>query len=95
MQTTILGSHSVVQRVFNFHVFRGWFEEEIHSQEDTQAFGQGVKNLRAAKHRFESFTTPLGRLILYLPAFLRTLHRIRVDRDRDAVAQAGYLFVLN
>jgi hypothetical protein len=48
MKTTILNSDSIVQKIWNSHIFTAWFERHCNEME-----GHGkVKNLRAAKHRF-------------------------------------------
>jgi hypothetical protein len=91
MDSTILRKSSVVQRVFHSHVFNHWFAEEVRAEKDSGVFH--ITNLRAAKHRFETFSTPLGRLILHLPAFLRTLRRIQLDRPHEAVGQAQGVFL--
>ena len=77
MKTTILNSDSIVQKIWNSHIFTAWFERHCNEME-----GHGkVKNLRAAKHRFESFSKPLGRVILWLPALLATANDIAVKRE--------------
>jgi len=87
MKTTILNSDSIVQKIWNSHIFTAWFERHCNEME-----GHGkVKNLRAAKHRFESFSKPLGRVILWLPALLATANDIAVKREgapEGQVAQA-------
>ena len=92
MTGTILSKRSVVQRVFNSYIFRDWFQQEVHTQENCDGFGNAISNLKAAKHRFESLSTPLGRLVLYLPAFLNCLHRIATNRHGDAVAQDWHFY---
>lgn len=78
MKSTILANDSIVQKIWNSHVFTSWFERHC---DDMKAAHGKVKNLRAAKHRFESFTKPLGRAILWLPALLATAHDIAVQRE--------------
>ena len=78
MNNSILASDSIVQKIWNSHVFTAWFER--HRKEMEATHGK-VKNLRAAKHRFESFSKPLGRVILWLPALLATAHDIAVQRE--------------
>jgi hypothetical protein len=80
MTDHVLGSHSMVQIVANSFEFRLWLEEEIKKQTDTTGFGAQCRNLKAAKHRFESHSTPLGRTLLYLPAWLATCSRVRENR---------------
>jgi len=57
MHDTILDKRSIVQKIWNSHVFTAWFEQHAKALD-----GRRVRNLRAAKHRFESYSKPLGRL---------------------------------
>ena len=75
MRDTILDNRSIVQKIWHSHMFTTWFEQHA-----TALDGRRVRNLRAAKHRFESYSKPLGRLILWLPAVLATAHDIAVKR---------------
>lgn len=86
MKSTILANDSIVQKIWNSHVFTSWFER--HCSEMEAAHGK-VKNLRAAKRRFESFSKPLGRAILWLPALLATAHDIAVQREGAPEGQAA------
>ena len=45
-----------------------------------------MKNLKASKHRFESFQKPLGRMMLWLPAYLSTVQQIIAEREGSQVA---------
>ena len=97
MTDHVLGSHSMVQIVANSFEFRLWLEEEIKKQTDTTGFGAQCRNLKAAKHRFESHSTPLGRTLLYLPAWLATCSRVRENRHGKKEGQQAqdYLRALN
>lgn len=86
MENHILSSDSMVQKISASWDFREWLESEI-QQGETKEWGKKVSNLKAAKHRFESHSTPLGRLLLYLPAFVATTTRIAETRE-DKVAIA-------
>ena len=59
MTDTVLGNQSVVQIIWNSHVFKEWFQQFC---KDVETTGQGnnVKHLKASKHRFESYQKPLG-----------------------------------
>lgn len=51
-----------------------------------------VHNLRAAKHRFESFQKPLGRTCLHLPAVVNTaLHCYATRTDKFSVRAGKWL----
>ena len=93
MNDHILGSHSMTQIIANSHEFSLWLEEEIGRQESTAGFGAKCKNLRSAKHRFESHSTPLGRMLLYCPAFLANCQRIVENRrdNKEGRCSLGYL----
>ena len=80
MEEAVLSSRSMVQIVHNSHEFREWLAEEIQLQENTDGFGARAKCLKGAKHRFESHSTPLARLLLYLPAFVAVTQRIAETR---------------
>ena len=83
MDDTVLREDSIVQKIWYSHVFTAWFERHAAKASD----GRRVRNLRAAKHRFESFSKPLGRLILWLPAVLATAHDIAVKRAGENAAK--------
>ena len=85
LEHVIHGKHSITQRIDHSDVFRQWFEEEVRKD------GGTVHNLHAAKHRFESYATPLSRLAEHFPAIIRTAMRIARDRHgksegKDAAA---------
>ena len=77
MRNTILSSQSIVQKIWNSHVFSAWFERHCKEMDGNCR----IRNLRAAKHRFESYNKPLGRVILWMPALLATAHDIAVKRE--------------
>ena len=74
------GSTSVVQIIDRSDVFRQWFREYT-AHGSAQADLPMVSNLRSAKHRFESSSKPLSRLVLHLAAAFKTCHRIAATRD--------------
>jgi len=81
MTDTVLGKKSVVQIIWNSHVFKEWFQNNCKHVETYDGQGNQVKNLKASKHRFESFQKPLGRLLLWLPAVIWTMHQITTERE--------------
>ena len=90
MENHCLGKDSMIQVISNSADFRCWFEGCVKTQsasQGTEGFGDKVKNLRAAKHRFESVSTPLGRMLLYLPAFLMTRQKVAEKRKKDKAGQ--------
>ena len=93
-QSVVMGSKSVVQLISNSQEFSSWFARNVSHMGESVA-GK-VRNLRAAKHRFETFSKPLARLILFLPAFLVTAQEIAGKRDDkpEGKAAAAWLAAL-
>ena len=90
MENHCLGKDSMVQVISNSADFRCWFEHCVKAQsasKGTEGFGDRVRNLKAAKHRFESVSTPLGRMLLYLPAFLMTCQKRKKDKAGQLARQ--------
>ena len=90
MDNHCLGKDSMVQVISNSADFRLWFEDCVKTQSasnGTEGFGDKIRNLKAAKHRFESVSTPLGRMLLYLPAFLMTCQKMAEKRKKDKSGQ--------
>ena len=56
---------SMLQQLSKSLELRAWLEDEILKLE-TSPRRKKCKNLTAAKHRFESHATPLGRFLMYL-----------------------------
>lgn len=65
---------SISQMIQNSVVFQGLFKKNVQLQEGKP--GSRIHNLRAAKHRMESFQKPLGRCVLYFPALMLTNEQI-------------------
>ncbi len=66
------GRNSIVQKIWNSPMLTSWFDEFVKmSGHMTQA-----SKLRAAKHRFETWSKPLGRCILHLDPLFRTARKI-------------------
>ena len=86
--------HSITQRIEHSHIFKDIFEQECGKQE--QKLKTAVRNLRAAKHRFESYSKPRGRFTLWRDAFISTAEHIAVTRtgtveSKDAKDFLDYL----
>ena len=79
--------HSITQRIHNSLVFTSWFQQEVLRD------GGTIKNLRAAKHRFESYAKPLSRIVLNFPALIRTSERIACERHGQAEGQDATAFL--
>ena len=74
LSTFVRTRQSITQRIHRSQVFTAWFGEEVARD------GGTCRNLRAAKHRFESYATPLARICQHLPAVVRTAERIVIER---------------
>ena len=70
-------SESIIQKIDNSLVFSEWLARAI--QEHSVLAG-AVRNLRAAKHRFESEAKPIGRFCIHIKAIFVTAHRMAVSR---------------
>ncbi len=78
------GRNSIVQKIWNSPTLTSWFDEFVKmSGHMTQA-----SKLRAAKHRFETWSKPLGRCILHLDALFRTAHKIASLRTCEEASYA-------
>ncbi|CAE7665454.1 unnamed protein product [Symbiodinium necroappetens] len=75
--STITSQDSVAQRIFHSNIFSDMLQKEI--QKDAHL--PQVASLSAAKHRFASFSKPLGRIVLHIQALFRVVHSIMFLRD--------------
>lgn len=66
-----------MQKIFNSHIFSRWFEDDVKQNSN----GPRCASLSAAKHRFASFAQPMGRMLLHVESFFRTLHRAAALRE--------------
>ncbi|CAE7766372.1 unnamed protein product [Symbiodinium sp. CCMP2592] len=88
MTDYVLSSDSMLQIVSKSFEFNGWFAEEIQRME-ASPWGKNCRNLKSAKHRFESHTIPIGRLLMYLPAFVNVVQRITETRGGKEAGKAS------
>lgn len=79
-ETTVWHRNSVVQIIDKSDVFRQWFREYT-AQFSARSSTPRVSNLSSAKHRFESCSKPLARLVLHLVPVFKVCHRIATERD--------------
>ena len=66
--TLFTNRSSITQRIEHSLVWREQFAK--HVQEVDDQVGNGVKNVKAAKHRHESSAKPRGRFVLYMDAYI-------------------------
>ena len=91
MDVFLLSSSSIVQKIENSHIFKDEFQKKASEMED--ALQTQVRNLRAAKHRFESYSKPLGRLVLWCDAVIATAETISIKRKGQAEGTAANEFL--
>lgn len=89
MENYVTGPSSIVQLIRNSTLFTEWLMHNIGNLENHPANGRRINSLRAALHRFESWTAPLARLVLYWQAFVMTAQKI--IRERQASKDKAYL----
>ena len=86
------GRLSMCQLIANSHVLRAKFHAHAQSQLESPVDGRRIRDLQAAKHRFQSTQRPLSRCVLWLDALLATAHDIVACRD-GAVRKAAQEFL--
>ena len=85
LDETIVRKHSVVQRIWNSPILSTRLKRRIKEIEDSNV--GSAANLKAAKHRFESFAAPLGRMFLHLEEFLDEVQETCDDRGQSEEAE--------
>ena len=89
----VKGKRSICQLIHHSKNFKAWFHEficvDVHTLQALSA------NVRAAKHRFESFARPLARCCRQLLSVLRTAIKIAKFRHSDEAGQAMRTFLHN
>ena len=84
LDETTVRKHSVVQRIWNSPILRTRLNRRLKEAADSNV--GSAANLKAAKHRFESFAAPLGRMLLHLEEFLDEVQETCDDRGQSAEA---------
>ena len=80
VRTLFSSKDSVTQRIHNSHQWTQAFKE--YADDIDAKIGPKVSNLKAAKHRHESFNKPKCRFVLYLDAFITVAtHMVRKGGD--------------
>ncbi|CAJ1418510.1 unnamed protein product [Effrenium voratum] len=86
LQTFVFDKTCICRKIENSPVLQGVFARYVQQQGGNVASSR--KSLQAAKHRFASYSQPLGRLILHWDAVLSTLIWVSANRDGDEAKQA-------
>ena len=92
MDKVILSSSSITQRIENSPTFSDVFGKFC-SKQESSVDGSRIKNLRAQKNRFASFSKPLGRTCLFLDSVIKTAQWIAVQRKGDDCAADALAFL--
>ena len=66
------GKHSICQKVEHSSLLRAWFRDF----QSVLSTGPKCSNIRAAKHRFETFSKPTGRMVIHLKAIFATAFKL-------------------
>jgi len=77
-QMHFLNRESMAQRIQHSRIFSERFAKNI--QKTEAKYGKRIKDMRARKHRFESFQKPQGRAVLLHRAVLLTAEQIANER---------------
>ena len=88
----IRNRHSIVQRIEHSEDMKRQFHNFIKTNETLPIDG-AIKNLRAAKHRFESFAKPASRYCLWNDAVLDTAQWAVIARQGQTIAVDALAFL--
>lgn len=86
MDRIVSSSSSIVQRIEHSETFSAVFGKFCQRQENSAVDGKRIKNLRAQKNRFASFSKPLGRSSLFLNSLISTANWVATQRRGDDCA---------
>ena len=90
----IEGTESLVKTIANSPDVRKMFERRAELMtHSSEVVVRRVRDLQAAKQRFQSTQKPLGRFILYFPALLATAYELQTRRGDSSVGQRGSKFL--
>eukprot|EP00974_Lingulodinium_polyedra_P134267 11228356-Lingulodinium_polyedra.AAC.1 len=97
LKMCVFGRHSVTQLIQHSHLHQETFrslaadmEAEVNVAPDSTG---RIKDLKSAKHRFESHFEPLSRICLFLPAYIMTAVSIAIVRKGKAEAKHAAAFL--
>ena len=76
----VRGSGSITQLIANSPDLKKIFQTHVAGQLRSPVDGRRVRDLQAAKHRFQSTQRPLGRFVLWVDAVLATAHEVQQRR---------------
>ena len=78
--------NSITQLIHNSHVWSAHFAAYV--QDVEEKVGEGIRNVRGAKHRHESAAKPRGRFVLLMDAYIQVAMRMLHGRQDDVQKHA-------
>ena len=85
--------NSIIQRIERSLVFKDVFAKHVGEMEDHSVIGTEIRNLRAAKHRFERTAMPAGRFTMFFDAILATANHVASHRSGRAEGDDAKAFL--
>ena len=89
----ILDKGAIAQLVQHSDIFRMRFSNHLKNMKDSPIWKTRIKSLSAAKHRFDSWQKPFGRLCLSFEAALVTAQEIHEERRTQAAGRHAKEFL--
>ena len=90
----ILEKGAMAQLVQHSDIFRARFARHLRNIEGNPIYKARIKSLSAAKHRFDTWQKPFGRLCLSYEAALTTAQEIHEERRSTAVGRQAKEFLI-
>ena len=81
VDTLFKGKRSITQIIHNSHVWSAHFGAYV--QDVEEKVGEGIKKVKAAKHRHESAAKPRGRFVLLIDAYIQVAKHMLHGRSDD------------
>ena len=92
MERVVSSSNSIVQRIEHSETFSDVFAKFC-SKQESAVDGSRIKNMRAQKNQFASYSKPLGRTCLFLDSVIKTAQWISIQRRGENVANDALAFL--
>ncbi len=88
-----MGSNSIVQKLQHSDILRGRYARYVRELQHNPVWHNGLRNLSAAKHRFDTWQKPFARLVLTFDAVLSTAQAIHEERRMEATGRHARMFL--
>ena len=79
----VLGKTSICQQIQHSEIYAARFAKHAKLVTDSPITNTAVKNMSAAKHRFESTQKPFARSVVYFDALVKTAVEMMRERKKD------------